>query len=118
MAVSVVTMQLIYVSVQVPTSVAFLHVFRCYFVTSMLVDLSVAILQVTLSVAVKQLDVSAAHMQVTASAAKMWVTIVIVIMQMGVLCRWLFSAGHYAHYCIYCNYASDFLNSYVGDSFK
>ena len=111
MAVSVVTMQLIYVSVQVTTSVAFLHVFRCYFVASMLVDLSVAILQVTLSVAVKQLDVSAAHMQVTASAAKMWVTIFIVIMQMRVfvaIMQVVFSAVHYTHDCVYCNYAGNF----------
>ena len=49
------------------------------FVTGMLVDLSVAIMQ---------LEVSAAHMQVTVSAANMWVTIFIVIMQMGVCCSY------------------------------
>ena len=49
-----------------------------------------------------QLKVSAAHMQVTVSAANMWVTIFIVIMQV------VFSAVHYAHDCVYCNYAGDF----------
>ena len=39
----------------------------------MLMDLSVAIMQVTVSVAIMQLDVSAALMQVTVSAANMWV---------------------------------------------
>ena len=56
----------------------------------------------TVSVAVMQLEVSAAHMQVTVSAANMWVTIFIVIMQV------VFSAVHYAHDCVYCNYAGDF----------
>ena len=68
MAVSVVTIQLIYVSMgimQVTTSVAFWQVSRCYFVTVMLVDLSATIMQVTVSVAVMQLEVSGAHMQVS-----------------------------------------------------
>ena len=71
-------------------------------VTVMLVDLSVTVMQVTVSVAIMQLEVSAAHMQVTVSAANMWVTIFIVIMQV------VFSAVHYAHDCVYCNYAVDF----------
>ena len=79
-------------------------------VTGMLVDLSVTIMQVTVSVAVIQLEVSAAHMEVTVSAANMWVTIFIVIMQMGVsaIMQVVFSAVHYAHDCVYCNYAGDF----------
>ena len=40
----------------------------------MLVDLSVAIMQVTVSVAVIQLEVSAALMQVKVPSANMWVT--------------------------------------------
>ena len=85
MAVSVVTMQLIYVVfmaiMQMTTSVAFWQVFTCYFLfTGMLVNLSVTIMQVTVSVAAMQLEVSAAHMQVTVSAANIWVTIFIVIM--------------------------------------
>ena len=81
-------------------------------VTVMLVDLFVTVMQVTVSVAVMQLEVSAAHMQVTVSAANMWVTIFIVIMQMGVsvaIMQVVFSAVHYAHDCVYCNYAGDFL---------
>ena len=73
--------------------------------------LSVTIMQVTVSVAVMQLEVSAAHIQVTSSAANMWVTIFIVIMQMGVsvaIMQVVFSAVHYAHDCVYCNYAGDF----------
>ena len=45
------------------------------------------------------------------SAANMWVTIFIVIMQMGVslaIMQVVFSAVHYAHDCVYCNYAGDF----------
>ena len=72
------------------------------YVTGMLVDLFVTIMQVAVSVAVMQLEVSAAHMQVTVSAANMRVTIFIVIMQV------VFSAVHYAHDCVYCNYAGDF----------
>ena len=90
-------------------------------VTGMLVDLSVKITQETVSVAVMQLEVSAAHMQVTVSVANMWVTIFIVIMQMGVsvaTMQVVFFAVHYAHDCVYCNYAGDFFYSYVGDSFK
>ena len=45
------------------------------FVTGMLMDLSVAIMQ---------LEASGVHMPVTVSAAKMWLTIFVVIMQMGV----------------------------------
>ena len=47
---------------QVTTSVEFMQVLRWYFVTGMLVDLSVAIIQVTISVAIMQLEVFAAHM--------------------------------------------------------
>ena len=81
-------------------------------VTGMLVDLSVTIRQVTVSVAVMQLEVYAAHMQVTVSAVNIWLTIFIVIMQIGVsvtVMQVVFSAVHYAHECVYCNYASDFL---------
>ena len=45
------------------TSVEFMHVLRWYFVTGMLVNLFVAIIQVTVSVAVMQLEVFAAHTQ-------------------------------------------------------
>ena len=89
----------------------FWQVFRCYFVTGMLVDLSVTIMQVTVSVAVIQLEVSAAHMKVTVSAANMWVTIFIEIMRMGVsvaVKQVVSSAVHYAHDCVYCNYPGDF----------
>ena len=50
-------------------------------------------------------------MHVTVSAANIWVTIFIVIMQMGVsvaIMQVVFSAVHYAHDCVYCNYAGDF----------
>ena len=60
-------------------SVEFMQVLRWYFVTGMLVDLSVAIIQVTVSVAVMQLEVSAAYM---------WETIFVVIMQMEVCCNY------------------------------
>ena len=57
----------------------------------MLVDLSVAIMELTVSVAVIQLEVSAAQVQVTVSAANMWVTVFIVIMESLLqLCRWYF----------------------------
>ena len=69
---------------QVTTPVEFMQVLRWYFVTGMLVDLSVVIMHVTVSVAIRQLSVFAAHTQVTVSAAIMWVTIFAVIMQMGV----------------------------------
>ena len=68
----------------------------------MLVDLFVTIMQLNVSLAMTQLEVSAAHM---------WVTIFIVIMQMGVsvaVMQVVFSAVHYAHDCVYCNYAGDF----------
>ena len=58
-----------------------------------------------------QLEVSAAHMQVTVSAAYIGVNIFIVITQMGVSVAFMwvvFSAVHYAHDCVYCNYAGDF----------
>ena len=58
-----------------------------------------------------QLEVSAAQMQVTVSAANVRVTIFIVIMQMGVpvaIMQVVFSAMHYAHDSVYCNYAGDF----------
>ena len=77
----------------------------------MLMDLCVAIVQVTFSVAVTLLEVSAAHLQVTVSAANMWVTTFFVIMQMGVtvaIMEVVFSAVHYAHDCLYCNYEGDF----------
>ena len=54
---------------QVTMPVQFMQVLRWYFVTGMLANLSVAIMQVTVSVAVMQLEVFAAHMQVTVSAA-------------------------------------------------
>ena len=59
-----------------------------------------------------QLKVSAAHMQATVYAANIWVTIFIVTIQMGVsvaITQVVFSAVHYAHDCVYCNYAGDFL---------
>ena len=93
----------------------------------MLLDLSVAIMQVTVSLAIMQLEVSAALMQITISAANMWVTIFMVIMQVGVFVAAMlvvFSAIHYAHDCFYCNYVGDCfkyrwqLYSYVDDSFK
>ena len=105
MAVSVVTMQLIYVFMaimQVTTSCIFAGFQVLLFVTGMLVDLSVTIMQVTVSVGVMQLGVSAAHMQVT---------VFIVIIQMGVsvaIMQVVFCAVHYAHDCVYCNYAGDF----------
>ena len=82
-------------------------------VTGMLVDHfnSYTVIQVTVSVSVMQLEVSAAHMQVTVYAANMWVTIFIVITQMGVsvaIMQMVFSAVHYPHDCVYCNYAGDF----------
>ena len=58
-----------------------------------------------------QLEVSAAHVQVTVSAGNIWVTN-IVIMQMGVsvaIMQVVFSPVHYAHDCVYCNNAGDFL---------
>ena len=58
-----------------------------------------------------QLEVSAAQMQVIVSAANVRVTIFIVIMQMGVpvaIMQVVFSAMHYAHDSVYCNYAGDF----------
>ena len=66
----------------------------------MLVDLSVAIMQVTVSIAIMLLEVSAAHMQVT---------VFIVIMQMRVsvamVTQVVFSVVHYyGHDCFYCNY--------------
>ena len=79
-------------------------------VTVMLVYLSVTIMQVTVSVAVMQLEASAAHMQVTVSAANICLTVFIVIIQMGVsvTIMQLFSAVHYAHDCVYCDYAGYF----------
>ena len=87
---------------QVTTSVEFMQVSWWYFVTGMLVDRSVAIMQVTVSVAIMQLQVFPAHTQVTVSAAHMWVTIFVVIMQMEVfvaIMHVVFSAVHYAHGC-------------------
>ena len=65
-------------------------------VTVMLVDISVAIMQVTVSLAIVQLE----DMQ-------------------GTIMQVVFSAVQYAHNCFYCNYAGDcFCYSYAGDSFK
>ena len=98
---------------RVTMSVEFMQVLRWYFVTGMLVDLFVAIIQVTVSVEVMQLEVSAANMLVI---------IFVVIMQMEVsvkIMQVVFSAVRYAHDCFCCNYASEsFLYSHVGDSFK
>ena len=64
-----------------------------------------------------QLEVSAAHMQVTVSASNIWVTIFVIIMQMGVsfaIMLVVFSTGHYAHDCFYCNYVGkSFFYSYA-----
>ena len=94
-------------------SVQVMQVLRWYFVTGMLVNLSVAIMQ---------LEVFAAHMQVTVSAANMWVTIFVVVMQMEVsfpIIQVVFSAVHYGHDCFYCNCAGDsFFYIHSGDSFK
>ena len=63
------------------------------------------------SVAVMQFQVSAAHIPGIVSAANIGVTIFIAIMQMGVsvaIMEVVFSAVHYAHDCVYCNYARDF----------
>ena len=96
---------------QATTSVAFLQILRWYFLLLVCwVDLSVAIMQVTVSVTVMLLEVSVAHMQVTVSAVNMRMIIFIVIMKMGVsvaIMQVVFSAVHYAHDCVYCNYASD-----------
>ena len=81
-------------------------------VTGMLVDLSVAIMQ---------LEGSAEHMKVTVPATNFYVATFIVIMQMGVsfaIMQVVFSAVHYAYDCFYYNYADDSLfYSYVSDSF-
>ena len=107
---------------QATRSVEFMQFLRWYFVTGMLVDLSVAIIQVTVSVAIMQLDVFTAHMQVTVSAANMWVTIFVVIMQMEVsfaIMLVVFSAVHYVYDCFYCNYAGEsFFYSHVGAGVK
>ena len=93
---------------QVTTSVEFMQVLRWCFVTGMLVDFSVAIMQVTVSVAIVQLEVAAALMQVTVSAANMWMAVCIVIMHMGVsvaIMQVVFFAVDYAHNSFHCNYA-------------
>ena len=49
-------------------------------------------------------------MQVTVSAANMWVAIFFVIMQIEVsaaIMHVVFSAVHYAHDYVFCNYAGD-----------
>ena len=74
-------------------------------VTSMVEDLSVAIMLVAVFVAIMQLEVSAAHIQVIVSAANTWTTVFIVIMQMGgsvAIMQVVFFAAHYVHYCFYC----------------
>ena len=68
--------------------------------------------EVVLSVTSILVDLSVAIMQVTGSAANMWVTIFIVIMHIGVsvaIMQVVFSVVHYAHDCFYCNYSVDFL---------
>ena len=63
------------------------------------------------SVAGMLVDLTVTIMQVTVSAANMWVTIFIVIMQMRVsvaIMQVVFSVVHYAHDCVYINYAGDF----------
>ena len=57
----------------------------------------------------------------TVYVANIRVTNFIVLIQMGVsvaIMQVVFSAVNYAHYCFYCNYAGDFLYSYVCDSSK
>ena len=94
---------------EVTTFVEFMQVLRWYFVTRMLVDLSLAIMQVTVSVAIMELEIFAAHTQMIVSEAKRWVAILQVV----------FSAVHYAHDCFYCNYAGkSFFYSHIGDDFK
>ena len=92
------------------------------FVTGMLVDFSVAFKQMTVLVTITQLEASAAHMQVMVSAAKIWLILFVVIMQMGVsvaIMQVVFSAVHYAHSCLYCNYVEEpFFYSYVSDILK
>ena len=55
-----------------------------FFVTGILLDLSVAIKQVTVSVAIIQLEVFGAHMQVTVPAAKIGLKFKLQ------LCRWYY----------------------------
>ena len=78
-------------------------------------------MQVTVSVAILQLGFSAAFMEVKDSATNMWVTIFIEIMLVEVsdaIMQVAFSAVHYAHDYLYCNYAGNcFRCSYVCDSF-
>ena len=50
-------------------------------------------------------------MQVTVSAENRCLAVFVVIMQMGVsvaIMQGVFSAVHYAHDCVYSNYAGDF----------
>ena len=74
----------------------------------MLVDLSIAIIQVTISVAYIQCEGSAALMQVIFSATNMWIKIFIAIMLVGVpaaITQMVFSDVHYVQDCFSCNYA-------------
>ena len=68
------------------------------------------------------LSVTGMLVDLSVSAADMWVTIFIVIIQMGISVAFMqvvFSAKHYAHDCLHCNYAGDsFFYSYIGESFK
>ena len=60
-------------------------------------------------------------MQVTVSSVNMWVTIFIVIMQMGVyvaIMQVIFSAVHYAHDCVSCNYACESFHKVDQKTFK
>ena len=73
--------------------------------------LSVTVMLVGLSVTIMQVNISVTVMQLEASAGNMWVAIFIVIMQMGVsdtMMQVVFSAMHYAHGSVYCNYTGDF----------
>ena len=88
-----------------------------WYLAVMLVNLSVAIMEVTVSVANKQL----ALMHVIVSAANMRVTIFIVIMQLGVCCS--YTGGIFcsvlSHDWFYCKYVADcFCYSHAGDSSK
>ena len=67
-------------------------------------------MRVTVSVAITQSEVSAAFMLLKASATNMWVTIFIEIMHVEVsvaIMQVVFSAVHYAHDYLYCNYAGN-----------
>ena len=85
----------------------------------MLVDLSVAIMQVTVSVVIMQLEVYEAGDRFCSKYVDD--NFFIVIMQMGVpvaVMQVRFSAVHFTHDCFNCNYAGDScFYRYAGDSF-